>query len=89
MLASSLKKRNSDVMNPDTVGPPSPQASEGVAARSNMLVTPFKNDSDTDFDSQRRENSQYATSTSEALNGQHDPADRCAFSDFCLPLLTH
>ncbi len=69
-------------MNPDTDGAPSPQVSEGVAARSNMLVTPFKNDSDTDFDSQRRENSQYATSTSEALNGQHDAADRCAFSDF-------
>jgi len=82
MLASSPKKRNSDVMNPDTDGAPSPQVSEGVAARSNMLVTPFKNDSDTDFDSQRRENSQYATSTSEALNGQHDAADRCAFSDF-------
>jgi hypothetical protein len=76
-------------MNPDSDGARSPQVSESFAARGNTLVTPFKNDSDTDFDSRRREDSQYATSTSEALNGQHDAADWCAISDFCMPLLTH
>ncbi|DBA74426.1 TPA: OPT superfamily [Trebouxia sp. C0004] len=76
MLTSSPKRRNSDVMNPDSDGARSPQVSESVAARSNMLVTPFKNDSDTDFDTQRRENSQYAASTSEALNGQQHSAGR-------------
>ncbi len=76
-------------MNPDSDDSRSPQVPESVAARSDMLVTPFKYVSDTEFDSQRRENSQHATSTIEALNGQHDAADRCAISIFCLLLSTH
>lgn len=74
MLGKFHKRRNSDVMSSDDDGA---EVANGASdpARSSVLVTPFKVDSDTDFDNHRREDSQYDASKSPEAGGHHDSTD--------------
>ena len=82
MLGTFHKRRNSDVMSSDDDG--AEVANGSSDARSSVLVTPFKVDSDTDFDNHRREDSQYDASKSPEVGGQHDSTNWYVVSDLCM-----
>lgn len=82
MLDTSHKKRNSDIMSSDDGGAEVANGSSDTA-RSSVLVTPFKVDSDIEFDNHRREDSQYDASRRPEAEGQHDSPDWYV-SDFCM-----
>ncbi len=87
MLEHSPQKRNSDVIHPDSDEVNlSRTSADSAAAQNSTVQTPFKLDSDKDFDGHRREDTHYATSTSEGLNGQQQGVEWCETADLYMPL---
>lgn len=76
MVGNSPKKRSNDVTVEDThTAEREHKSADSTIARSSVLETPFRYNSEQDFDGNRREDSHYATSTSGAHNHQHDNAE--------------